>query len=348
MCLQQCSATPHAAPAAQRTLRCRRADRPKEGRAVPRRACGRSAKCQEGAAGGDEAPACPVAEAADARASLPRGPAGAPAAAGASRVCEAGGAAQAAACCSCASVTRASLVPLAPLHARRRLLQLQQQARVLDLDERVDVREPGLHECEAALDGVVPVRDLLAHVPVVGRGEVAREQLHELVLHVLYEVQPRAAVPHHHKHSQVRVWLLDAVVEHPHEHGRVLVEVHHQLLALLQQAETRVVQRVRVVEEEVGLAAELNAHAGIRALLPVHEYLHLDRLQGAHLLRRVAPVRGAQLEGHLALVVYPVVVGEARVHLLDGAEVQVRQVGAQLAHVVHGAPAEHPARPLRR
>mmetsp|Transcript_616 Transcript_616/g.1431 ORF Transcript_616/g.1431 Transcript_616/m.1431 type:complete len:255 (+) Transcript_616:50-814(+) len=229
----------------------------------------------------------------------------------------------------------------------RRLLQLQQQGWVLDLHQRVHVRQPRLHQRQAALDGVVAVGDLLPHHVLGGRQEVEGQQLHELVLHVLDEVQAGAAVAHHDEHGEVRVRLLDAVVEVAHDYPGVLRKVHHQLLPLLQRAEAGVVQVVRVVEEQVGLAAQLHPHGGVRVVLPDAKDLHLDGLQRAHLLRLLHAVRAAQLEGHLALVEDAVALRQARVHLLQLAEVhralQRRRQRAVAQQVVSHIRAPSPA-----
>ena len=110
-----------------------------------------------------------------------------------------------------------------------------------------------LHQCQARLDRVVSEGDVLPHGLLVARDEGRAEQLDELVLHVLDEVEVCSAASLHHEDCEVLQWLLDACVEHADEDGGVLREVDHQLLLLLHQPEALLVQRVRVVEEQVVL-----------------------------------------------------------------------------------------------
>jgi hypothetical protein len=66
--------------------------------------------------------------------------------------------------------------------------------------------------------------------------KVRRHEFDKLVLHVLYEVQPSVDLPApalHNEHREVRVRLLDAVVEPAPQDGRVVREVDHELLLLL-------------------------------------------------------------------------------------------------------------------
>jgi len=60
-----------------------------------------------------------------------------------------------------------------------------------------------------------PEPDLLAHHVLRARQEIDGQQLDELILHVLDEVQPGAAVAHHDQHRQVRVRRLYARVHPP-------------------------------------------------------------------------------------------------------------------------------------
>mmetsp|Transcript_17555 Transcript_17555/g.42891 ORF Transcript_17555/g.42891 Transcript_17555/m.42891 type:complete len:218 (+) Transcript_17555:245-898(+) len=145
--------------------------------------------------------------------------------------------------------------PSGSVRARSRGLgELEEEGRVLDLDEGLDVLEAGLHEREARLEGVVAEADVRADNVLGRRYEVAREELHKLVLHVLDEVETRQPLPLDHEHGQVAVRLLDAVVEHPDQHVGVLGEVHHQLLVLLHLPKPMFVEVVIEVEEEIVLA----------------------------------------------------------------------------------------------
>jgi len=96
---------------------------------------------------------------------------------------------------------------------RGRLLQLEEEARVLELDEVVDVLEPALHHVELGLDGIVPEGNLMLDNLLRRADEVAGHELHELVLHVLNKVEAGVHVMLHDKDGKVRVGLLDAVVK---------------------------------------------------------------------------------------------------------------------------------------
>lgn len=108
-----------------------------------------------------------------------------------------------------------------------RLLNLQQERRVLDLDKGIDVLQPGLHESDLGLDGVVSEGDGLAYDLLAACHEIRGEEFNELVLDVLDEVELCGAVPRHYEHCKEAVWLLDARVDHLHKDVRVLIEVNH-------------------------------------------------------------------------------------------------------------------------
>jgi hypothetical protein len=76
--------------------------------------------------------------------------------------------------------------------------------------ERLDGRERRggacLHERQPALDHVVAVGDLLAHELFRARLELARQQLHELVLHVLWSPAPQ----HRHRRQHRCEWCAGA------------------------------------------------------------------------------------------------------------------------------------------
>mmetsp|Transcript_58612 Transcript_58612/g.181603 ORF Transcript_58612/g.181603 Transcript_58612/m.181603 type:complete len:209 (+) Transcript_58612:3-629(+) len=167
----------------------------------------------------------------------------------------------------------------------RRLLQLQQQGGALDLHQGVDVLQPGLHQRQPALDTVVAEGDLLPHNLLRRGDEIAGEELHKLVLHVLDKVEARTPVPLHDKHRQVAVWLLDAVVQHLDDHRRVVLEVDHQLLMLLHCPEALLIHPMRVVEEEVILAGQLNPAVLRGVFLPQGQDLAPNCFERAHLLR---------------------------------------------------------------
>ena len=60
-----------------------------------------------------------------------------------------------------------------------------------------------------------------------------------------------------------------------------------------------------------------SAQARVRTLGADAQDLHLDRLQNAHLVRLLEPVRGAELERHLALVEHAMAARQARVRLRE-------------------------------
>lgn len=51
--------------------------------------------------------------------------------------------------------------------------------------QSIDVSKASLHECQARLDSIVAVGNLLLDVLLTGSLELAGHQLHKLVLHVL-------------------------------------------------------------------------------------------------------------------------------------------------------------------
>ena len=87
--------------------------------------------------------------------------------------------------------------------------------------------EPLLEKMVAVLQRRVAVRDVPPDDVLRARDEVAREQLDELVLHILDEVKPRRAVLVHDEHRQVGRGVLDARVQHLDHDVRVLVEADH-------------------------------------------------------------------------------------------------------------------------
>jgi hypothetical protein len=121
-------------------------------------------------------------------------------------------------------------------------------------------------------------------------------------LHVLDEVQPRLALPVREQHREERRRRLDAVLQDVAQHRDEPLKVHHQMLLLPHGAEGRRVQRRRVVEEQVVLVGEFDAHGGRRAgagaIVP-HEHLHHDRLQRADVLRRLLVRLQPDLQRHL-------------------------------------------------
>eukprot|EP00966_Prymnesium_polylepis_P055323 1279264-Prymnesium_polylepis.1 len=154
--------------------------------------------------------------------------------------------------------------------------------------------------------GAGAMGDALPHRLIVAGDKGAAQQLDEFILHVLDEVEVCPASPLHDKDCEVRMRLLDAGGEHAHEHRVVLCKIHHQLLLLLDSPEPRLVQRVRIVEEEVVLRRELHAHGARRLLRAEEQDLDLDGFERADLLRRVRHLLHAQLEWHLVLIGHPV------------------------------------------
>ena len=84
---------------------------------------------------------------------------------------------------------------LSHLLIRKGLLQLQQEGRVLNFHQVADVLKPRLHQRQFALHSVISEGYLLPDYFLRRCQEVAAQQLNELVLDVLYEVQPRLSVP---------------------------------------------------------------------------------------------------------------------------------------------------------
>ena len=137
-------------------------------------------------------------------------------------------------------------------------LQLQEQRRIFDFDEVIDVLEASLHQGHLALHRVVPEGYGLAHSVLWARDEVAREQLNELVLDVLDEVQLGRTVSVHDEDGEERVRLLNARVDHLDQDVGVVGELNHELLVLLHVTEAVLVDDVGVVEEKVVLTGQLN------------------------------------------------------------------------------------------
>ena len=144
------------------------------------------------------------------------------------------------------------------LHLRILFLQLQEQRRIFDFDEVIDVLEASLHQGHLALHRVVPEGYGLAHSVLWARNEVAREQLNELVLDVLDEVQLGRPISIHNEHGEERVRFLDARVDHFDQDVGVVGELNHQLLVLLHVTEAVFVDDVRVVEEQIVLTSQLD------------------------------------------------------------------------------------------
>ena len=95
---------------------------------------------------------------------------------------------------------------------RRALLQLQEQRRVLELYEVVDVLEPCIHQLSLAFEGVVAVSDVLSHNFLLTGLIVTRQKLDELVLDVLDEIQLCVAIAAHYENGKVGVRFFYALV----------------------------------------------------------------------------------------------------------------------------------------
>lgn len=89
------------------------------------------------------------------------------------------------------------------------LLQLEQQRRVLDLDQVADLLQPSLHERQSLLHDIVPVGDVLLSERFRRPDAHAVHELDELVLHVLNEVQPRLRIVVQAEDGQIDVGRLD-------------------------------------------------------------------------------------------------------------------------------------------
>mmetsp|Transcript_3922 Transcript_3922/g.11186 ORF Transcript_3922/g.11186 Transcript_3922/m.11186 type:complete len:249 (-) Transcript_3922:510-1256(-) len=216
-----------------------------------------------------------------------------------------------------ACVRRAGRLRPCARHARRRALQLQHEPRTFDLEQAVHVGEARLHEHEASLHEIVAVAYLLAHHVLWARKVAARKQLNKLVLHVLDEVEPGLAGVLHHEHREVDVWLPDAVVDHAQQHGRVVREVHHELLRLLHRLEFVGIHVVRIVEEEVALAAEFHAHPGQRAAVSLDQNLYPHSFQSTDLCWAGHVGPRPDLKGCLTLVKHLQAINKAGVHCLN-------------------------------
>jgi len=95
---------------------------------------------------------------------------------------------------------------------RRALLQLQEQWRILELDEVVDVLKPCIHQLGLAFEGVVAVSDVLSHDFLLTGLIVARKQFDKLVLDVLDKIQLCVTIAAHYEHGKVGVRFLYALV----------------------------------------------------------------------------------------------------------------------------------------
>ena len=78
-------------------------------------------------------------------------------------------------------------------------LELEQEGRVLYLDQVVDVLQSSFHQLHLRLDGVVAVSDRCAHNLLRAGQELTGKQLDKLVLDVLDEVELCFAVVVHDK-----------------------------------------------------------------------------------------------------------------------------------------------------
>lgn len=113
--------------------------------------------------------------------------------------------------------------------------------------------ESCLEHVQSRLHRVISEGDVLADRVLGCAHEIDREQLNELIFHVLDEIQARAAVGLHQIDSEMVVRLLDAVVEHANEHVSVVCKVDHELLVVLHQLEGLEVAHMRVKEEQIAL-----------------------------------------------------------------------------------------------
>ena len=109
------------------------------------------------------------------------------------------------------------------------LLQLEQQRRVLDLDQVADLLQPSLHERQSLLHDVVPVGDVLLSERFRRPETHAVHELDELVLHVLNEVQPGLRVIVQAEDGQIDVGRLDTCIQHLGQNRGVVRQVDHQL-----------------------------------------------------------------------------------------------------------------------
>eukprot|EP00968_Pinguiococcus_pyrenoidosus_P002474 scaffold140_cov247-Pinguiococcus_pyrenoidosus.AAC.15 len=157
--------------------------------------------------------------------------------------------------------------------------------------------KPRLHERQPRLEGVISIRDVVLHGLLTGARELAAHELDKLVLHVLDEIQPRRAVLLHHEDREVVVRLPDAVVQHANQDVRIVRELHHQLLLLLDHLEAGFVNQVRVVVKQVGFRAQLHPDRAGPGVVALQEHLHFDRLQGANLRGQGRRPRAAAAKG---------------------------------------------------
>ena len=93
-------------------------------------------------------------------------------------------------------------------------LHLEEQGRVLDLHQAINILQTGLHELNFRFHRVVSKSDVLADNVLVGRPAVATEELYEFVFNILNEVQLRSAVLAHQKNRQEVLRLFYARVDH--------------------------------------------------------------------------------------------------------------------------------------
>jgi hypothetical protein len=138
----------------------------------------------------------------------------------------------------------------------------------------------------------------------VGGGNSGRAGKKRAAPH-LDKVQARIAVPVLDEDRQVRVGLLDGLVEAARQHAGVVLELNHQALLLAHQAEGALIQGVLEVEKQVLLAAQLQAHGrGVHGV-PLHAHPARYGLQGPHLLGGLVVLLQPHLKGALLVVHHP-------------------------------------------
>ena len=84
--------------------------------------------------------------------------------------------------------------------------------------------------------------------------KIEAHELHELIFHVLHKVKAPCLVTVDVHDGHEKVWFLDAVIQHAHEHIGIVWEIDHQLLSVFEIAEAADIERVVVVKEKIGFA----------------------------------------------------------------------------------------------